>query len=59
MLGLTSPRHIPTLPPDADCQRPIGALPPIGGFFMTAKPDRSKCSTRRFAKRVDLDFAAD
>jgi hypothetical protein len=33
MLGLTSPRHIPTLPPDADCQRPIGALPPIGGFL--------------------------
>jgi hypothetical protein len=26
-----------------------GALPPIGGLFMTTKPDCSRCSTRRLA----------
>jgi hypothetical protein len=30
-------------------QRPISAAPTIGGFFMTKKPDRSRCSTRCLA----------
>jgi hypothetical protein len=31
------------------CPRQIAAPPPIGGFFMTTNPDRSKCSTSRLA----------
>jgi len=34
--------------------RPSIAAPPIGGLFMTTKPDRSKCSTRRLATIADM-----
>jgi hypothetical protein len=32
------------------------AAAPIGGFFITTKADRSRCSTRRLATIADMSF---
>jgi hypothetical protein len=38
----------------ASHDREIGPDPPIGGFFMTTKPDRSRSSTRRLSTMFDI-----
>ena len=38
--------------------RPSAAPPPIGGRFMMTKPERSRCSTRRFATIAGIACAS-